>query len=175
MKRALIVLLLLASSMLHAKELDDMQVALIYSLVYGVTHLPLPEHPPVIHTTTHEALVVIAKDKLGIRCPTGCPTLKALQVEGNVYLDQELDMQEVQNAAVLFHEFVHYYQWDKKLQMRKAMSQAERTKLGVEITGQAESCAEWKDREIAAYHWQNEVLFKAGKQLVQPPHMVCNE
>lgn len=153
-----VVAMLLAAGMVKscpAKELDEMQVALIYSLVYGVTHLPLPEHPPVIHTTTHEALVVIAKDKLGIRCPTGCPTLKALQVEGNVYLDQELDMQEVQNAAVLFHEFVHYYQWVQN--------------------GKAKNCEEWKDREIAAYHWQNEVLFKAGKQLVQPPHMVCNE
>ena len=128
-----------------AAELQQDQVSLIYALVYGVTHLPLPEHPPVVHTTSNAKLQEMA-------CPSKpCPGIRGFQHDNNVYIDEALDMRDVRNAAILFHEFVHYYQWAQK--------------------GPAKSCREWVDREVFAYQAQNVVLNKAGAQMVQAPIM----
>jgi hypothetical protein len=146
--KRLLFLLLLPISVLAA-PLNDEQAASIYALVYGVTHLPLPLSPPEIHLTTNAKLQEMA-------CNKPCPSIKGFQRENKIYLDQDLDMADVHNAAILFHEMVHYYQWAK--------------------SGPAKSCREWVDREIYAYHMQNLVLHKAGAQLVQAPIMpTCPE
>ena len=146
-KAMLVIAAMFASPVTFGSPLQDDQATLIYSLVYGVTHLPLPEHPPTIHLTTNAKLQELA-------CPHGCAGIKGFQLDDAVYIDEALDMSEVLSASVLFHEFVHYYQWAQK--------------------GRAKNCAEWKDRELAAYHWQNEVLYKAGHSLVQPPLFDCS-
>ena len=144
-----LLLLLLIPIQLYAAQLNEEQAASIYTMVYGVTHLPLPLRPPEIHLTTNAKLQEMA-------CTKPCPSIKGFQKDNKIYLDESLDMADIHNAAVLFHEMVHYYQWAKD--------------------GPAKSCREWVDREIYAYQMQNLVLYKAGARLVQAPIMpTCNE
>lgn len=145
------VLLGLLLSRVDAAPLDEYQAATIYTLVYGVTHLPLPATAPIVRQVSHAKLEA-KMIEIGV-CPKGCPSIKAAQIGNEVWLDEALDMMDVNNAAILFHEFVHYYQWAKD--------------------GVAKSCEEWVDRELFAYRAQNEVLHKAGHRLVPVPHMVC--
>ena len=132
-----------------AGPLEPDQAALIYGLAHSVSHLPLPDRPPEIHITS-AAKIDKMLTEMGV-CPRGCPNVKGAQVGNRVYVDENLDFGNVQNAAILFHEFVHYLQWAKD--------------------GEAKTCEEWRDREITAYHLQNLVLHKAGAMLVQAPPM----
>lgn len=130
-----------------ATPLAEDQAALIYALAHSVSHLPLPAEAPEIHMTSAAAIDAMLT-KLGV-CPKGCPNVKAAQVENRVYVDEQLDFSDIQNAAILFHEFVHYLQYMK--------------------AGEAQTCEEWRDREIVAYQLQNLVLNKAGARMVQAP------
>ena len=147
-----IVVALGLSNIGKAAELDPLQAATIYGLAHSVSGLPLPEHAPEIHLTTAAAIDHMLTE-MGV-CPRGCPSVKAAQVQNRVYVDQALDMQDIQNAALVFHEIVHYLQWAKD--------------------GDAKTCEEWRYREITAYQLQNLVLNKAGAHMVQAPTMpVC--
>lgn len=130
-----------------AGPLEADQAALIYGLAHSVSGLPLPEHAPEIHLTSAAAIDKMLTE-MGV-CPKGCPSVKAAQIENHVYVDEALDFADIQNAAILFHEFVHYLQWAK--------------------FGDAQTCEEWRDREITAYQLQNLVLNKAGASMVQAP------
>jgi hypothetical protein len=133
----------------NAAELDQMQAATIYGLAHSVSGLPLPQQPPEIHMTSAMAIDKMLTE-MGV-CPRGCPSVKAAQVENRIYVDEKLDFQDIQNAAILFHEMVHFLQYAKD--------------------GEAKTCEEWRDREITAYQLQNLVLNKAGARMVQAPQM----
>ena len=133
----------------NAAPLAEDQTAMIYALSHSVSHLPLPEHAPAIHLTSHAKIEAMLKE-IGV-CPRGCPGVKAAQIEERVYVDEALDFGDIQNAAILFHELVHYLQWAKD--------------------GEAKTCEEWRNREITAYQLQNLVLNKAGARMVQSPAM----
>lgn len=146
---AVISWMCLLSDMARAEPLDRLQAATIYGLAHSVSHLPLPDQAPEIHMTSVAAIEAMLVD-IGV-CPRGCPSVKAAQVEGRIYVDETLDMQDVHNAAILLHEMVHYLQWAKD--------------------GESQTCEEWRDREITAYQLQNLVLNKAGARMIQAPAM----
>lgn len=162
-----ILLALLFVTNVQASPLNDEQAASIYALVYGVTHLPLPERPPEIHLTSNLKLQEMA-------CPNkGCPTIHGYQIDNKVYLDEALDMSEVHSAAILAHELVHFLQHQKALHERCGKDLA---CLEDQSNGRAKTCREWVDREIYAYQIQNLILHKVGARLVQAPSMpTCNE
>jgi hypothetical protein len=103
--------------------------------------------------TARQKIVDLAVETGTVTCPTNCPTLHSLQIGPEIWFDDALDMQDVYNASILFHEMTHYLQWAK--------------------SDFAQTCEEWKDREIMAYHWQNEVLVKSGRHAIQIPTMRC--
>lgn len=150
-----------APSPAYPAPLNEDQAAIVYTLVYGVTHLPLPDKSPEVHLTTNLELQKMA-------CPHGCATIKGFQLDDKIYFDRNLDFADPYVAAIMFHEFVHYYQWNKALHERCGADQA---CLDAKVAGRAKSCREWVDREIYAYQMQNLVLHRAGLQLVQPPSM----
>ena len=113
----------------------------VYRLASRLSKLPIPDRPPEMHAVPHDELIKTA----GCRCPS----IKALQRGNDIFLDETLDMTDIQNIAVLLHEFVHHLQWAN--------------------AGPAAGCREWVDREIVAYQLQNEMLYRAGAHLAQPP------
>lgn len=139
----------LFSDLARAEPLDPMQAATIYTLAHSTTHLPLPEVPPTIHMTSADAINKMLTET-GV-CPKGCPSVKAAQIEDSIYVDDKLDFADIQNAAILLHEMVHFLQYAKD--------------------GPAKTYSEWRDREIYAYQAQNFVLNKAGARMVQAPAM----
>ena len=143
MKLGMLAILLALALPATAEPLDEMQAATIYALAHSVSHLPLPTVPPRIH--------IVSKAKLAAL--SGDPRTSGLHKQGDIYLDEALDMQDILNASILFHEYIHYMQWVKM--------------------GDVQTCLEWRDREIMAYHWQNEVLFKSGVDTIQAPRMEC--
>jgi len=130
-----------------AAELTQMQATTIYMLAHSVSGYKLPAIAPEIH------LVPIQKLR-DMVCPGKTCAVHALQVREKIYLDQDLDMQDIQNASILFHENVHFLQWANK--------------------GEAKDCAEWMEREYEAYGLQNHVLEKAGVRLLRLPAMSCS-
>lgn len=128
--------------------LTPADLATTYELAVSISKLPLAA-PPTVNTLPHIRLMQLAKECCGIVAPS----LKALALDGQIFLDDALDMSDAQNEAILLHELIHYLQFMK--------------------SGPAKDCAEWKDREITAYHYQNMVLYKAGHQLVMMPTMNC--
>lgn len=152
--------------------LNDLQAATIYALARSVSHLPLPEVAPVMHPVSKAKLAEKAKE-IGV-CPKGCPTIKAFQIQRDIYFDEALDMQDVQNPAILMHEMIHYLQYNDKLARRTMIGAKRRAEENLKLTGDAETCQEWVDREVYAYQMQNLVLYKANAQAVQMPAMpIC--
>ena len=131
----------------EAVALNGEQATMIYMLAHSTTHYKLPDVAPEIHLTT--------KDKLReMVCPGKTCDVKALQVREKIYLDETLDMSDIQNAAILYHEAVHFLQWANR--------------------GEAKDCAEWLQRELEAYAMQNHVLEKAGARRIQMPALACS-
>jgi len=71
----------------------------------------------------------------------GCAP-KALYRENNAYLSRALNLDNVEDRAVLLHELVHHIQWV--------------------AGGPAKDCSEWKRREILAHAAQNAWLIEHG-------------
>jgi len=142
----LLIVLLLPLSVLAA-QLNDEQATMIYMLAHSTSHYKLPDKAPEIHLTTLEKLREIA-------CPNGkkCSP-KALQVKDKIYLDETLDMSDIHNAAILYHEYIHVLQYANK--------------------GEAKDCEEWLAREYEAYGLQNYVLQRAGVRGVILPSLSC--
>lgn len=112
----------------------------VYDLASKLSGLPIHGLPE-MHAVTHDVLIKTA----GCRCPT----IKALQKGDDVYLDESLDMKDVQNIAILLHELVHHLQYTNH--------------------GPAKDCKDWVDREVTAYQLQNQMLYRAGARLIQAP------
>lgn len=130
----------------NSAELNEMQATTIYMLAHSMSGYKLPETAPEIHLVPLQTL----RDKV---CPWKECAVHALQVRERIYLDQDLDMQDVFNASILFHEAVHYLQWANN--------------------GEAKNCEEWMKRELEAYGLQNHVLEKAGARHLKLPALSC--
>lgn len=130
----------------NAAELTELQATTIYLLAHSTSGYKLPEKAPEVHTVPLQVL----RDMI---CRGKPCAVHALQVKEKIYLDQDLDMQDVFNASILFHEAVHYLQWANK--------------------GDAKNCEEWMERELEAYGLQNHVLEKAGARHVKLPALSC--
>ncbi len=139
-----IVLGLALSAKAPAAPLTEDQATTLYETAIKVTKLPRPEALPILTALPHDMLMKVA-------CVKACPSIKGAQINERVYFDADLDMADVHNAAIIFHELVHYLQWAQK--------------------GRAESCTEWVNREIAAYQAQNALLYAAGATLALVPTM----
>lgn len=143
----LIALAMLGACSVVAAPLDEATANSAYRLAQSVSKLPFPNTPPEVHVKEHdfiEGLLVV----IGV-CPKGCPSVKAAQIEGRVFVDGGVDFSEIQNYAVLVHEDVHFLQWAK--------------------LGDAQNCEEWLRREKEAYSVHNLVLNKAGARMTQEP------
>lgn len=141
-----LLLFLLPLSVLAA-PLNEEQATMIYMLAHSTSHYKLPDVAPEVHLTTLEKLREIA-------CPGKKCSPKALQVKNRIYLDETLDMSDIQNAAILYHEYIHALQYANK--------------------GEAKDCEEWLAREYEAYGLQNYVLQKAGARGVILPSLSCS-
>lgn len=130
-----------------ASELNADQATTIYLLAHSTSGYKLPATAPEIHLVPLQSL----RDKV---CPGKECAVHALQVRDRIYLDQDLDMSDVYNASILFHENVHFLQYANK--------------------GEAKDCKEWLEREIEAYGLQNHVLEKAGARHLKMPALSCS-
>ena len=119
---------------------------MIYMLAHSTSGYKLGPKAPEIHLVPVKKLKEIACS--GKEC-----SVKALQVRERIYLDETLDMADIQNAAILFHEAVHFLQYVNK--------------------GEAKDCEDWLQREFEAYGLQNHVLEKAGARRVRMPALAC--
>lgn len=127
-------------------ELNPMQATTIYLLAHSTSGYKLPDMAPEVHLVPIQKL----RDKV---CPGKTCAVHALQERERIYLDEALDMQDVQNASILYHEMIHYLQFANK--------------------GEAKNCTEWMEREYEAYGLQNHVLEKAGLRLLKLPRLSC--
>jgi hypothetical protein len=134
------------SEFAKAAELTPMQATTIYMLAHSTSGYKLPEIAPEVHLVPLKAL----RDMV---CPGKTCAVHALQVRERIFLDEALDMQDLNNASVLYHEYVHFLQWANK--------------------GEAKDCTEWLQREYEAYGLQNHVLEKAGMRLLKMPALGC--
>lgn len=123
---------------------DNSDIDIVYKLAHKISGLPLASNPPTV--------IKVPLKKLMVVCSKPCPTIKAAQVGNTILVLEDLDMKEIKNLSILFHEMVHYLQWAN--------------------SGLAKSCDEWVDREISAYQLQNQMLYKSGSQTVQPPSLI---
>lgn len=136
-----------AQSVVAFKSVLGGKVEALYRLASSISKLPMPVAPPEVVLTSHDAIEKLLTE-IGV-CPKGCPSVKMAQVENRIYIDEALDFDSIQVAAVLVHESVHHLQWAKD--------------------GEAQTCRQWVDREIIAYQMQNIVLNKANARMVQEP------
>lgn len=148
MKPLLFILLLLGLTPFTAEpaELTGEQATMIYMLAHSTSHYKLAATAPEIHLVPIQKL----RDRI---CPGKECAIYALQVRERIYLDQDLDMADLFNASILFHENVHFLQWANK--------------------GDAKDCSEWMERELEAYGLQNHVLEKVGARRLKMPALTC--
>lgn len=144
--RAILLLLVLLPFTAEPAEINGEQATMIYMLAHSTSGYKLPDIAPEIHLVPLQKL----RDMI---CPGRECAVHALQVRERIYLDQDLDMADVQNAAILYHEAVHFLQWASK--------------------GEAKNCEEWMEREYEAYGLQAHVLEKAGARRLQMPALSC--
>ena len=141
-----ILLLLLIPFTVYSAEINREQATMIYMLAHSTSGYKLGPTAPEIH--------LVSIDKLrSIACPGKECAVRALQVKNRIYLDETLDMSDIQNAAILYHEYIHILQYVNK--------------------GEAKDCEDWLQREFEAYGLQNHVLEKAGARRVRMPALAC--
>lgn len=150
MKRALIVLLLLATSA-FAKEQDPPspdQIQSLYVIAIGLSGLGVPEKPPQVYRVSRAAICTM------LNASETCPA-KGFQAADAVFYSNELDFTDAVDSSILGHEMVHYLQWIK--------------------SGRAKSRGEHNQRECYAYKIQSEMLSKVGVNYYIPVEYRCNE
>lgn len=145
--RSLLLLLCLIAAPALSAELNHEQATMIYMLAHSTSHYKLPATAPEIHLVSPQKL----RDMV---CPGRECTVHGLQVQDKIYFDDSLDMADVYNASILYHETVHFLQWVNR--------------------GDAKDCAEWMEREVEAYGLQNHVLEKAGARHLKMPPLSCS-
>jgi hypothetical protein len=129
----------------QAAEIGQDQANALYAIAYGHSGIGVPDKPPVIR--------LVAQEKLAARyCGRPCAIAAGL-IDGEVWLDQALDMTHPVNASILLHELVHYVQWAMR--------------------GAARSCAEHRERELQAYTVQAYALDRVGIEMPRPSLPVC--
>lgn len=141
------VVFFIFNSIASSEELNENQAKSIYVMTYYlVSHYKFPETGPKIYLVEQKVMQDLACS--GAPCP-----IHGLQIEDKIYLDKKLDMQNLQNASILVHEYVHYFQWY--------------------ALGKAADCNEKQRREKEAFSVQNHVLYKVNEEPVKPMIPVC--
>lgn len=131
-------------------ELTGEQAESIYAVAYGQFHGPREwlDQRPNIHVITHGELCAFAEEA------PDCRILGAY-VPGEVYIDGGIDFSTVYGASILFHEFIHHFQWlkDGSAEFDAAIANGDRFS----------ACLVNLRREQQAYAMQAILLEKAGE------------
>ncbi len=129
----------------EAAELQQWQANETYALAYGRAGIGIPERAPRI-------VPKIQADIAARYCGRPCAVRAAL-IDGEIWLDESMDMADTFNVSVLLHELVHYVQWARY--------------------GPATDCLDHRARELQAYAIQIYALERVGIYIARPEVPPC--